>query len=109
MAILADEGAVRALRPNLAALEPICASATGGRGDLVVAAPADAGSNFDAVSRFFAPSAGIAEDPVTGSAHCILAPLFAEKLGCAVVRFHQAYPGRGGDIETEMKGEQSGG
>ncbi|HEX5181725.1 MAG TPA: PhzF family phenazine biosynthesis protein [Allosphingosinicella sp.] len=106
VALLADEETVRSLRPDLAMLEPICAAATGGRGDLAVAALADPGSGFDVVSRFFAPSAGIAEDPVTGSAHCILCPLFAAKLDRPTIRFHQAYPGRGGDIDSALDGER---
>lgn len=106
VALLADEDTVRSLRPNLAMLEPICAGATGGRGDLAVAALADPHSGFDVVSRFFAPSAGIAEDPVTGSAHCILCPLFAEKLDRPAIRFHQAYPGRGGDIDSTLDGDR---
>jgi predicted PhzF superfamily epimerase YddE/YHI9 len=58
------------------------------------------------VSRFFAPGSGIAEDPTTGSLHCILAPLFAHKLGRARLGFHQAYPGRGGDLVCEVRGER---
>jgi predicted PhzF superfamily epimerase YddE/YHI9 len=58
------------------------------------------------VSRFFAPAAGIPEDPTTGSAHCILMPLYGEKLGAATLRFHQAYPGRGGDLECESRGSR---
>jgi PhzF family phenazine biosynthesis protein len=106
VAILSSESVVRALRPNLGVVEKISAAATGGRGDLVVAAVADAGSCFDVVSRFFAPSVGVPEDPATGSAHCILAPLFADKLSRESLRFHQAYPGRGGDIETRLIGER---
>jgi predicted PhzF superfamily epimerase YddE/YHI9 len=106
VAILSSESVVRALRPNLGVLEKISAAATGGRGDLVVAALADVGSYFDVVSRFFAPSVGVPEDPATGSAHCILAPLFADKLNRESLRFHQAYPGRSGDIETRLIGER---
>jgi predicted PhzF superfamily epimerase YddE/YHI9 len=106
VAILESEAAVRALTPDLAAVEKIGAEASGGRGNLAVAAPAAPGGDVDVVSRFFAPGSGIAEDPATGSAHCILAPLFAAKLGRPTLRFHQAYPGRGGDIEAEAKGER---
>ena len=106
VAVLADEAAVRALRPDLAAIARIGAEATGGRGNLSVASVAAAGSDYDVVSRFFAPGSGILEDPATGSAHCILAPLFAGKFGREALRFHQAYPGRGGDIEAELKGER---
>ena len=104
VAVLADEATVRALRPDIPALKPISAEAGGGRGDVIVAATADAGAAYDVVDRFFAPGAGVPEDPATGSAHCILAPLYADKLGRATVRFHQAYPGRGGDLECEAKG-----
>lgn len=106
VAILQDEAAVRGLTPDIAAIRPISAAATQGRGDLGVAAPAAPSEAFDVVDRFFAPGAGIPEDPATGSYHCILAPLFSERLGKPLVRFHQAYPGRGGDIETEMAGDR---
>ena len=106
VAILKDEAAVHAVKPDLAAVNAISGGATGGRGNLVVAALADPGSAYDVVDRFFAPGSGIPEDPATGSAHCILAPLYAQKLGRAGVRFLQAYPGRGGDIETELKGDR---
>jgi predicted PhzF superfamily epimerase YddE/YHI9 len=49
---------------------------------------------------------GVDEDPATGSAHCILGPLYADKLGADVVRFRQVFPGRGGDIETEVRGDR---
>jgi PhzF family phenazine biosynthesis protein len=102
VAILKDEAQVRALAPDIAAIKSISGAATGGRGNLVVVALADAGSPYDVVDRFFAPGSGIPEDPATGSAHCILSPLYAEKLGRAAMRFHQAYPGRGGDLHTEL-------
>jgi len=102
---LKDEAAVRALRPDTAALN-VVASTAAQRGNVGVAALADTGRAYDVVDRFFAPGSGIAEDPATGSLHCILAPLFAEKLGRARVRFHQAYPGRGGDLECEVRGER---
>jgi PhzF family phenazine biosynthesis protein len=106
VAILKDEAQVRALAPDIAAIKSISGAATGGRGNVVVAAPANAGSPYDVVDRFFAPGSGIAEDPATGSAHCILSPLYAEKLGRTVVRFVQAYPGRGGSLDTELKGDR---
>jgi PhzF family phenazine biosynthesis protein len=106
VAILKDEAQVRALAPDIAAIKSISGAATGGRGNLIVAAPADAGSPYDVVDRFFAPGSGIAEDPATGSAHCILSPLYAQKLGRTAVRFLQAYPGRGGRLDTELKGDR---
>lgn len=106
IAILADEATVRGLTPDIAALKPISMGAGGGRGDVIVAAEAEAGGGLDVVDRFFAPGAGVPEDPATGSAHCILAPLYAGKLGRPHLRFHQAYPGRGGDIACEVRGDR---
>ncbi len=104
VAVLDGEKAVRGLTPDIAALNQIAGEATGGRGNIVVAAFADPGSKVDVVDRFFAPGSGIPEDPATGSAHCIVGPLYANKLGRDRVTFFQAYPGRGGDFETELKG-----
>jgi PhzF family phenazine biosynthesis protein len=106
VAVLKNEAEVRALAPDLVALEAVASSATGGRGNVGVAAFADSGNPYDVVDRFFAPGSGIAEDPATGSLHCILSPLYAEKLGRARVTFHQAYPGRGGDLDCELRGER---
>jgi PhzF family phenazine biosynthesis protein len=106
VALFDDPETVRALAPDLIALRDISGAATGGRGNVGVAALAAAGADHDVVDRFFAPGSGIPEDPTTGSLHCILAPLFAERLGRPVVRFHQAYPGRGGDLECEHRGDR---
>lgn len=104
IAVLKDEATVRGLRPDLAALNLIAGEATDGAGQTVVVAQADPERPYQVVSRFFAPAAGIPEDPTTGSAHCILMPLYGEKLGAQVLKFHQAYPGRGGDLECENCG-----
>ena len=106
IAILTDEDAVRRLTPDIRALEPISAGASSGRGNIGVASAARPDTDHDVVSRFFAPGSGIDEDPATGSLHCILAPLFAEKLGRPRLRFHQAYPGRGGDLDCEVVGDR---
>ena len=106
LAVLADEATVRALRPDIAALHRIAGEASDGPGNLVVCAAADPGGGYDVVDRFFAPGSGVAEDPTTGSAHCILAPLYADRLGRPRLRFHQAFPGRGGDLTCEAKGER---
>ncbi|MBI5942606.1 MAG: PhzF family phenazine biosynthesis protein [Caulobacterales bacterium] len=106
VAVYDGEAAVRGLKPDLAAVEKIAGEATGGRGNISVAALADPGADYDVVSRFFAPGSGIPEDPATGSAHCILSPLFAGKLGRADLNFHQAYPGRGGDLNCEHRGDR---
>jgi predicted PhzF superfamily epimerase YddE/YHI9 len=65
---------VRRLAPDFQAL-----SASGARSVIVTAKSPDA--EFDFVSRYFAPSVGVNEDPVTGSAHCLLAPYWSKKLG----------------------------
>jgi predicted PhzF superfamily epimerase YddE/YHI9 len=68
-----------------------------------VTAPGDDGHDF--VSRFFAPAQGIAEDPVTGSAHCTLAPYWAKRLGKSQLKAHQA-SARGGELVVFDRGER---
>ena len=104
IAVMDSEATVRGLKPDLTAIKKIEGEATGGPGQTVVVATADADKPYAVVSRFFAPGFGIPEDPTTGSAHCILMPLYGEKLGAEVLKFHQAYPGRGGDLECESRG-----
>ncbi len=104
--VLASETIVRDLRPDHAALQAISARFSEGRGNLGVTALADPGRSYDLVSRFFAPGSGIPEDPATGGYHCTAAPLFAQKLGRSKLRFHQAYPRRGGDLECEVLGDR---
>ncbi len=89
---------VRNLNPDLKTLVKL------GAEDFIVCARSD-DSKFDIVSRCFAPGAGIDEDPVTGSAHCALAPYWAPKLGKNVLRCYQASK-RGGLIEAELKGDR---
>ncbi len=105
LAILPDEAGVRGLRPDLAGLERV-SEGSSERGNVIVSAVADAGAPYRVVSRFFAPGSGIPEDPATGSAHCILAPVWAAKLGRLELEFHQAYPGRGGDLRCRVAGER---
>jgi PhzF family phenazine biosynthesis protein len=96
-----DGRAVRSLEPDFTALGRIPA-----RGVIVTAAAeerADVGHDF--VSRFFAPSVGIDEDPVTGSAHCALAPYWSEKLGRAELVGWQA-SARGGIVRTRVDGDR---
>jgi PhzF family phenazine biosynthesis protein len=104
LAVFADADQIRAIKPDLGKVNLISGGATGGRGNLVCAAPGDNG--YDVVSRFFAPGSGIPEDPATGSAHCIIAPLFSDKLGKTELSCFQAYPGRGADITTRMAGDR---
>ncbi|KQY71042.1 MULTISPECIES: PhzF family phenazine biosynthesis protein [unclassified Brevundimonas] len=105
VAVLADAAAVRAVSPDIRALTPIQGEA-GETGQVIVCALADPSDDVDVVDRFFAPGCGVDEDPATGSAHCILAPLYADKLGRRDVRFRQLFPGRGGDIGTEVRGDR---
>ena len=106
IAMLEDEATVRGLKPDLAALAQITRAPELGGGNIGVAALADPGAGYDVVDRFFAPGVGIPEDPTTGGLHCMLTPLFADKLGRARLSFHQAYPGRGGDLVCEALGER---
>ena len=61
--------------------------------------------DFDFISRFFAPGAGIDEDPVTGSAHCCLGPYWGEELGKEEMRAYQASP-RGGIVGVHLAGDR---
>ncbi|HRB13127.1 MAG TPA: PhzF family phenazine biosynthesis protein, partial [Vicinamibacteria bacterium] len=89
---------VRSLAPDYAALRKY-----GGRGVMVTARD-DAG-DYDFISRFFAPAAGINEDPVTGSAHCSLIPFWAERLGRNPLSALQRSV-RGGELHCELKGDR---
>jgi len=106
IAVLGSEAEVRSLTPDVVALKTIAGGTAQGPGNVGVSALAATGAGYDVVSRFFAPGSGIAEDPTTGSLHCALAPLFAAKLGRPRLCFHQAYPGRGGDLVCEARGER---
>jgi PhzF family phenazine biosynthesis protein len=93
-----SEASVRALKPDFNALRSIRS-----RGIIVTARASSPG--FDFVSRFFAPASGIDEDPVTGSAHCTLAPFWSARLGKTSFVAYQASP-RGGVIQVELKGDR---
>lgn len=95
---LESESAVRALRPDFGALLEVEA-----RG-VIVTARADS-EEYDFVSRFFAPKVGVNEDPVTGSAHCTLAPYFGLKLGKDEMVGYQASL-RGGVVGVVLSGER---
>lgn len=62
-------------------------------------------SDYDFVSRFFAPQVGVPEDPVTGSAHCTLTPFWAERLGRNTMRAYQA-SARGGEVGVRLAGDR---
>jgi PhzF family phenazine biosynthesis protein len=97
LALLESAEAVRALTPDFAAIAKLDCHG------LIVTAPGDAG--YDFVSRFFAPAQGIAEDSVTGSAHCALAPFWAERSGKTEFRAFQASQ-RGGEIVCRLSGDR---
>lgn len=80
LTVVPDEAAVRAVRPDLPALAELTRR-EGLRGVIVTAAAASADAEYDFVSRFFSPAEGIAEDPVTGSAHTALGPYWSARLG----------------------------
>ena len=67
-------------------------------------AEADPGRPYQIVSRYFAPAIGIDEDPVTGAAHCGLAPFWSDRLGVDSFAAHQA-SARGGDLELRLVGD----
>jgi predicted PhzF superfamily epimerase YddE/YHI9 len=73
------------------------------RGVIITAPSDEAGVDF--LSRFFAPSAGVDEDPVTGSAHCALAPYWATRLGKPALVGYQA-SARGGKVRVEVQGDR---
>jgi PhzF family phenazine biosynthesis protein len=98
LVVLAEETAVTSLAPDIPRL-----AGTGSRG-VIVTAPA-ARPDADFVSRFFAPAVGIAEDPVTGSAHCTLAPYWSERLGRAELTGYQA-SARGGVVRVRAAGDR---
>jgi PhzF family phenazine biosynthesis protein len=93
LAVFDSEATVRAITPNQAVLGQLDL-----RGVIVTAL----GTDVDFVSRFFAPKFGIPEDPVTGSAHCTLAPYWANKLGKNILTAKQVSK-RGGNITCEVK------
>jgi PhzF family phenazine biosynthesis protein len=106
VAVLADEAAVLAAAPDFAALKAVATAVPSSPGNVGVAALAPESPDYDVVSRFFAPGVGIPEDPATGSWHCLIAPLFSQKLGRAVLKYRQAYPGRGADLVCEPRGDR---
>jgi PhzF family phenazine biosynthesis protein len=97
MAVFDNESQIRRMSPDFEKLGQIrdCFA-------VIVSAPGD---YADFVSRFFAPNAGIPEDPVTGSAHCTLIPFWAERLGKSKLHALQLSP-RGGELHCEDMGER---
>ena len=98
LALLGSEDEVRSLTPDLPQLATL---------DCLGIIATARGSDVDFVSRFFAPRAGVPEDPVTGSAHCTLIPYWAEKLGKQRLLARQLSR-RGGILRCEMRGDRVG-
>ncbi|MEC1472455.1 PhzF family phenazine biosynthesis protein [Bacillus haynesii] len=90
-----DEGMVRSIKPDFKLLDSL--TVTG----IIVTSKSNS-SSFDFVSRYFAPSIGIKEDQVTGSAHCALGPYWSKKLGKNPVMGYQASE-RGGVIKVKWR------
>jgi len=96
LCVFETEEEVRALAPNMEKLAAI------DRFACIVTAP---GRDCDFVSRFFAPSKGVPEDPVTGSAHCTLIPYWSKRLGKTKLHARQLSK-RGGELWCEDRGER---
>jgi PhzF family phenazine biosynthesis protein len=96
LAVYENEAQVRALKPDFAALKTLdCLG-------IIATAP---GTDCDFVSRFFAPAAGIDEDPATGSSHCTLIPYWAARLGKQKLLARQVSQ-RGGEFHCEAAGDR---
>jgi PhzF family phenazine biosynthesis protein len=95
---VASEAIVRALQPDFALLKTLPV-----QGAIVTSRATSAG--FDFVSRYFAPRAGIDEDPVTGSAHCCLGPFWRQRLNQDTFVAYQA-SARGGIIRVQVQGDR---
>jgi PhzF family phenazine biosynthesis protein len=96
LAVFERAADVQALAPDMTALSRL-------GGPVIVTAPGASGVDF--VSRFFAPTLGIPEDPVTGSAHCVLIPFWAERLGKTELRAQQI-SARGGELMCKLRGDR---
>ena len=97
LAVLKNEQVLRELSPDMAAIARL------DRSGVIVTASGD--GHFDFVSRYFAPAKGIPEDPVTGAAHCMLAPYWAGLLGKTEFRAFQA-SARGGEIICRLRNDR---
>jgi predicted PhzF superfamily epimerase YddE/YHI9 len=97
LAVFDDETLLRGLAPDMSRVaqldRPGLIVTTAGQGD------------YDVVSRYFAPAKGVPEDPVTGSAHCALAPYWAARLDRTVLRAYQA-SARGGELLCSLAGDR---
>ncbi len=102
LAVFDDMHAVAALTPDLARLTTFSVEAKMG---VIATAPGDEGLGWDCASRFFAPHVGIAEDPVTGSAHTTIVPFWAKRLGKPDITARQISK-RGGTLFCTADGDR---
>lgn len=96
LAVYPSEHEIRRLKPDMAALSKL---------DFTFFSVTAYGSEFDFVSRFFAPKAGVDEDPVTGAAHCLLAPFWAARLEKDSLEALQLSQ-RGGRLSCELRADR---
>jgi PhzF family phenazine biosynthesis protein len=97
LALLESPQVLRELAPDMEGIARL------DRPGVIVTASGDA--QFDFFSRYFAPAKGIPEDPVTGAAHCMLTPYWANRLGKTTFRAFQSSP-RGGEVICRLKGDR---
>jgi len=97
VALFDSEEQVRTVQPDLAAIEKLPVSG--------VVVTARGSGQFDFISRYFCPAHGVAEDPVTGSAHAVLAPFWAERLNKRAFVAWQA-SARGGVVHARLEGDK---
>lgn len=98
LVLVQSEQILRNIKPDMPRLASVTERGT------IVTARADS-ADYDFVSRFFAPAAGVDEDPVTGSAHCCLAPFWQERLNKSRFTAYQASP-RGGVLRIELRSDR---
>jgi PhzF family phenazine biosynthesis protein len=96
VAVLASQAQIQHFQPDTARLEALHPEV------VVITAPGD---EVDFVSRYFAPGYGLPEDSVTGSSHCLIAPIWAERLAKSTLRARQL-SARGGEMTCELKGDR---
>ncbi len=91
-----DEDIIRNINPDFGRLKQLDGMGVG------ITAP---GKDYDCVSRFFVPELSINEDPVTGSAHCMITPYWVKQLGKSSLKAYQASE-RGGELNCELRGDR---
>jgi PhzF family phenazine biosynthesis protein len=96
VALLASQAQVQGFQPDIARLKTLHPEV------VVITAPGD---EVDFVSRYFAPGYGLPEDWVTGSSHCLLTPIWAERLGKSTLQARQL-SARGGELSCELRGDR---